>query len=151
MLWLWQQGRWALGKVCAPLMTNYLIISVSCMKFCNNEVNLFHPAVCLSVFFRGGISWMSTERKNGQVICRILSDSPQKACPSQSSAQQPRLTFLHSALPDNVTGQDSDELRRPSRLITGTKTHTESYLLRFVCHVCRICASSWRSELVSNK
>ena len=49
------------------------------------------PHWCVSV--RRGCGSVSTARENKQVICWILSDSPQKACPSQSSAQQPPLTL----------------------------------------------------------
>lgn len=72
----------------------------------------------------------------------MLSDSPQKARPSQSSAQHPPLTLPHSALPDNVTGHDSDELRWRStladvysgRLVKGSETHTECCLFWLCKH-----------------
>lgn len=80
------------------------------------------------------VSSVSTARENKQVICRTLSDSPQKARLSQSSAGQPPLTLPHSALLDNVTGQDRSGLRWSSRgrltftagdWSKGTQTHPE--------------------------
>lgn len=125
-------------------------VSFSCLQ---KKVNVFFfpPAFCLLVspfiprtvfdFYwclcvRGDVGRVSTARENKQVICWMLSDSPQKACPSQSSAQHPTLTLPHSALPDNVTGHDSDELRWRSTLadvysgglVKGSETHTECCL-----------------------
>lgn len=100
---------------------------------------------------------MSTARQNKRVVCRILSDSPQKACPSQSSAQRPRPTLPPPLRAAWIMWQDKTVMSRDGgpglvdfnggRLIKKGQKHR----LSAICQPALRRVRAWRTELASNK
>lgn len=107
--------------ISVTLSQQYREIYFSCHPALCPWVFPFHPSACLWFLLMCScqgrdVCSVSTARENTQVICRILSDSPQKACPSQSPAKQPPLTLPTQRC--RIMWEDKTVMSREGRIET---------------------------------